>query len=177
MDEIVNNKTTTEIIDELEVAMIEQYPEVECGLVHEFTPNMYIREITMPAGSLISSKWHNTEHPFNISKGTVSVLTIENSKIIDEKYFTAPYRGITKAGTRRILYVHEDCTWTTYHVNIGDERNIDKIEERIMVKHINPLLQKNEMQQIFSIFKRKEVELNSFMNELITIKKESHELD
>jgi hypothetical protein len=100
-------------IDELELKMATEFPMVDCPLVHRFTNGMYIREIFMPKGTLITSKIHKTQHPFTVSKGVVSV------KIDSGEWQTieAPYTGITQAGTRRVLLIHEDCVWTTYHIN------------------------------------------------------------
>jgi hypothetical protein len=127
-------------LDQLEVTMM-QLPAAECPVVHRFTPGLYIREITMPAGSLITSKIHKTEHPFTVSKGRVSVLTDLN----EWQEIEAPYTGITKPGTRRVLYVHEDTVWTTYHplgeMQVGDlggltdQEKVDRIEGDIIEKH------------------------------------------
>lgn len=120
-------------IDELESVII-TYPEVECPLIHRFTPGMYIREIFMPAGTLLTSKIHKTEHPFVISKGKVSVWTEEDNVVVIE----APYCGITKPGTRRILFIHEDAVWTTFHAT--DKKTPEEVEDDIIEKHDNPLL-------------------------------------
>ena len=97
---------------------------------------MYIREIFMPAGSLVTSKIHKTEHPFTVSKGKVAV-SIDGK---DWEEFEAPYTGVTKPGTRRILYIIEDCIWTTYHVNQSDSQDLEEIEERLIEKRDNNLL-------------------------------------
>lgn len=123
-------------VDELEAFMADNYQIVECPLVHRFTPGMYIREIFMPAGSLVTSKIHKTEHPFTVSKGKVAV-SIDGK---DWEEFEAPYTGITKPGTRRILYIIEDCIWTTYHANPSDSQDVSEIEERIIEKRENNLL-------------------------------------
>jgi len=86
-------------------------PQVDCPLIHRFTPGMYTREIFMPSGTLIVSKIHKTEHPYVITKGSVSVW-IEG---VGVQLFKAPYVGVTKPGTRRILFIHEDCNWMTFH--------------------------------------------------------------
>ena len=59
-------------IDELEAAL-QSYEPVHCPVKHRFTEGMYIREIFMPAGTLLTSKIHNTEHPYTISLGTAAV--------------------------------------------------------------------------------------------------------
>jgi hypothetical protein len=86
-------------------------PQIDLPLVHKFTPGMYIRQITMPKGSLVVSKIHKTTHPFVISQGHCSVMD-EAGNIVHLK---APHLGITTPGTRRILFMHEETVWTTFH--------------------------------------------------------------
>lgn len=91
-------------------------------LKHTFTQGLYTREIFMPAGALVVSRIHLFEHPFVISKGSVSVY--DGDKIIN---IEAPYQGVTPSGTKRILYVHQDTVWTTFHVTDKDRfEDIDK---------------------------------------------------
>ena len=44
-------------------------PQVECPLKHYFAPGVYLREIFMPAGSVVIGKIHKTEHFNIIQKG------------------------------------------------------------------------------------------------------------
>jgi hypothetical protein len=121
MEEIIaHNK-----IDELEVVLLE-YPPVSCPLNHEFVPGMYIREIFMPKGTMITSVIHNIEHPYFIRTGLVSVWS-END---GEQMLYTSNRGITKPGTRRVLYIHEDTVWVTVHRT--DIRPKDDSEESVM---------------------------------------------
>lgn len=103
-------------------------------LVHRFTPGMYAREIFMPSGSVVVSCVHKTEHPYVISQGLVSVW----SETLGIEHLKAPYTGITKGGTRRILFVHEDTVWTTFHAT--DLTDVAEIEHTILEPHTNPLL-------------------------------------
>lgn len=123
-------------IDELEAVMHECFPAIECPVEHKFTEGMYIREITMPAESLVTSKIHKTEHPYVLSKGKM-LVSIDGG---EWTLLEAPFTGITKPGTRRIAYVIEDCVWTTFHLNPNNTENVDEIEEMIIEKHDNPLL-------------------------------------
>jgi hypothetical protein len=146
MEELVESKTMNQMIDELEATMVDNFPLADCPLVHRFTEGLYVREIFMPAGSLITSKIHKTQHQYFILKGAVSVW-IEEGK---EEYIQAPYIGITEPGTRRVLYVWEDCIWATSHPN-PDNENLEQIEERIIEKHDNPLLSeeiKNKLKEL-----------------------------
>ena len=132
-------------LDELESVMLREGEVINFPLVHRFTDGMYIRQIFMPKDSLITSKIHITDHPYTVSLGAVGV-SIDGK---EWEHIVAPYTGITKAGTRRILYILEDCIWTTYHPipNMKSEFNdlnddeIDKIvediESLIIEPHIN----------------------------------------
>lgn len=124
------------IVNALEAEMLEQLPVVDCPLTHRFCDGLYIREIFMPAGSLVTSKIHKTEHPFIISKGIVSV-SIDGG---EWQMYEAPYTGITKPGTRRVLFIHEDCVWTTIHKNDDNNEDVAAIERRIIEPYINELI-------------------------------------
>lgn len=132
-------------IDSLEAAMAELEP-VDCPLVHRFTPGLYTREIFMPAGSMITSLIHKTEHPFFVLKGSVSVFNESDGEV---KQIEAPYVGITKPGTRRVLYVHSDCVWVTTHPTDVVPKSeseedilaaVDMVGSAIIEPHINPIL-------------------------------------
>lgn len=136
-----------EMLDELDLLFLNDLQPIDFPLVHRFTDGMYIREIFMPKGSLLTSKIHKTNHPYTISKGRAAV-SIDGKEWHE---YEAPYTGITQAGTRRILYILEDCVWTTYHCvpmaseldNELDEESqlklIDIIEDEIIEKHINSI--------------------------------------
>lgn len=126
-------------IDELQ-AVLSAMPEADCQLKHTFTPGLYSRRLTMPVDAVIVSKIHKTEHQFEVSKGIACVKINDN----DWQIIEAPYHGITKPGTRRVLAIVEECTWTTYHptdvVPGGDsdediQNAVNKVESVIIEKH------------------------------------------
>lgn len=137
-------------MDSLQADML-ALPQVECPLLHVFTPKgpdtpagLYTRQITMPAGSLIVSKIHKTEHPYIISKGRVLVWIDETGW----QQLQAPHMGITKPGTRRVLIVLEETVWTTFHV--GNETTVEEIEARIIeprnvFEHLPPMPTADEL--------------------------------
>ena len=116
--------------DELEAKMAIQ-PQVRLPLNHIFTPGLYIREVLLPKGTLLTSKIHMLKHPFVISLGRVKVWSGIDGEEAQE--LGAPYTGITKPGTRRIIYAYEDTIWTTFHVT--NETDIAKIERDIIFRH------------------------------------------
>lgn len=102
-------------------------PQQEMPLNHILTDGQYTRSIFMPTGTLLTSRIHLYEHPFIISAGSVSVWSDE----FGWQLLNAPHIGVTKPGTRRILYIHQDCIWTTIHLNPNNETDPDKIVKMV----------------------------------------------
>ena len=111
-------------VDAIE-AELEKLPQVELPLHHVFTPGLYVREILLPKGTMLTSRIHLTEHPFIISAGVVSIWTAEDGCVT----LQAPHTGITKPGTRRILYAHTDVIFSTCHTT--NETDPDEIVRQI----------------------------------------------
>ncbi len=107
-------------IDALEAEMA-ALPQVDLPLHHVFTPGLYVREIFIPKGTIATTRIHLTEHPFVISAGVVSIWTDDLGCVT----LRAPHTGVTKPGTRRVLFAHSDVIFSTFHVT--DETDPDTI--------------------------------------------------
>lgn len=94
---------------------------------NSFADGCYIREIFNPANELLVTKIHKKEHPFFLMKGEMSVLTDEGVVRL-----TAPHHGITKVGTKRIIYTHTDCVFVTVHAT--ELTDVKEIEEEVIAK-------------------------------------------
>lgn len=133
--ELAPSPDSTAAIDALEQAMVGA-GEIELPLEHAFLPGLYVRTIFMPAGTLLTSKIHKTKHPYVITKGSVSVW-IDG---VGWERLEAGHRGVTLPGTRRVLYIHEDCVWTTYHpigeMGIGRLDGLNEDEALNLIKRI-----------------------------------------
>lgn len=121
-------------IDRFEAGLLASFPACEPQVFHRFTPGLYIREFHAPAGSVFTSKIHRTEHPYVISMGLVTVY----SETDGVQRIRGPYTGITKPGTRRVIFFHEDTVWTTFHPT--PHTDIARIEADIIEPHHNPHL-------------------------------------
>jgi len=126
-------KSRDEVIDVVENIIAHQ-PQVECPVIHRFTKGMYIREAFVPANTLLTSKTHKDEHPHVLSQGTITMWDGEGGQIT----VSAPYTGITKANARRVVLVHEDCIFTTFHVT--DKTTVEEAEKDVYVDYDNNLL-------------------------------------
>jgi len=126
-------KSRDEVIDVVE-SIIANQPQVECPVTHRFTPNMYIREVFVPAGTILTSEIHKEEHPHVLSLGKITMWDGEGGEVT----VSAPYCGITKANSRRVVYVHESCIFTTFHVTKAT--NVEDVEKDIFVEYDNTLM-------------------------------------
>lgn len=133
-------------VDMIEVRCADQQLE-ELYTKHRFTPGLYIRECTMPKGMMIVSNIHAKEHPFVMLEGLIKVRTHEGTKLL-----RAPYFGITKPMTRRILYAEEDTRWMTFHVT--DKTSVEEIMDDILVKRVNQSLSKLQLLRIKGVVRK-----------------------
>lgn len=128
-------------LDALESAILDNLAPVHMPVTHRFTPGLYAREILMPAGTVLTSQIHETEHPYVVLSGRVRVAVPGGEPVI----LGAGHVGITKPGTRRALYIEEECRWITFHPLSPEEEEarqngatieelLDAIRDRIIGK-------------------------------------------
>lgn len=101
-------------------------PAVDLPITNRFAPGCYAREMLLPKGVMAISKVHKTEHFFVMLAGKMSVWDAENGV----QQVCAGHVGITKPGTRRIGFAHEDCRWVTFHPT--DKLDVEEIEAEII---------------------------------------------
>jgi quercetin dioxygenase-like cupin family protein len=104
---------------------IRQLPQESIEPVHRFSEGVYAREITIPAGCVLTGKVHKTVHLNIISKGDITVWTEEGMKRIK-----APFTLVSQPGTKRVGYAHEDTVWTTIHGT--HETDLEKLEQDLI---------------------------------------------
>jgi len=97
----------------------------ELPLEHFICNRTYTRQITLPKDMLLTGKVHNFDHVSILSKGEVSIMTDEGVSRIK-----APATWISKAGTKRLIYVHEETIWATIHQSENTE--VEELEKEIV---------------------------------------------
>ena len=100
-------------------------PQIDIPLNHYFSKGTYAREIVIPKGSFIVGKIHKFENLNIISKGEVSVLSIEG--LVKMK---APCTFVSSVGVKRMIFAHEETVWTTIHGT--SETDLEKIESEVI---------------------------------------------
>jgi len=120
-------------VDEIELAIANQ-GKAELPVRHHFAPGLYMREIFMRKGSFLTSKIHSTEHFYFISHGVAAVVNVIDGS---SQILQAPYNGRTIPGTRRVLFIVEDCIWFTMHpTTIANQFLSGELTEQEAVKLI-----------------------------------------
>ena len=115
-----------QLLAEIEHEMC-KFPQIEVPLAHYFSDAVYAREMNVPAGMLLMGKIHKKRSMNIISKGEVSILSIDG--IIRVR---APYSFVSSPGAKRLILVHEDTTWTTIHGS--EETDLAKLEDEFIAK-------------------------------------------
>ena len=126
-------------IDELEVAMNAHPLKKKNRVEHEFFGGIYARTIFMQTGDRIVSMIHKFDHHYAILEGVCSVWINGEWQLL-----SAPHKGLTKAGTRRILWVHLSCIWVTFHrTDIVPEDDSEEAKNRAVGLVRDEIIEKN----------------------------------
>lgn len=128
MDLAEQRGVTREQVEHFEALML-IHPDaapVDIPVEHRFATGLYAREITIPAGTLMTGKVHKADHVSIILSGEMNVLTETGMR-----HVVGPEVYISPAGTKRIGIALTDVRWITVHVNPDDSRDIELIEARV----------------------------------------------
>ena len=114
-------------------AQVQIMPQVECPEENFFGPNVYIKQVTMPAGSVIIGKSHKIEHICNMISGRM-ILVDSNG---DKKELIAPMTFVAPKG-RKVAYIVE----TVVFQNIFSTNETDLVKlENMIVDNSDSLLE------------------------------------
>jgi len=111
------------MVDAIDSGVIKQIiPPLE----HYHTAQQYGRRIFVKGGTAVITKVHKSEHITVALKGSCTVLDEDGVKT----EVVAPSVFITRPGTRRAVYAHDDVEWLTVHA--CEEQDLDKIEAALV---------------------------------------------
>lgn len=129
-----------------------------CPLFHSFADGIYVREIFIPAGSVITGKIHKHAHPNFLLSGTVDVVTEHEGT----QRLIGPMSMISKAGTKRALHCLTDCWWATIHANPTNTQDLQELEKIVIAKDYE------EYEQFIQLKENKIVKFITKMDQQIT---------
>ena len=113
-------------IDFIEREML-KFAQSDCPVVHSFGPGLYIREVTIPRGTLALGH-HQVYDQMNIFlKGKILMANENGSSVV----LSAPMMFVGKPG-RKLGYVIEDVVWLNVYPT--DETDIEKLESTYLIK-------------------------------------------
>jgi hypothetical protein len=112
---------------------LRKLPQVECAEKHYFAPGIYVKEVTMPAGSVIVGKPHKTEHLCVMLQGRMEILK-DDGEVVE---LVAPTTFVGKPG-RKVARIIETVVFQ--NIFATDETDVEKLENMFVE---NPLLEGN----------------------------------
>ena len=98
-------------------------------LKHTFTDGIYVRQMSMKKDSAVIGKIHKNTHVWFLLSGHLSVASETNS---DE--YVAPCYVEAAAGSKRVIYAHEDSVWVNVYPNPTNTKDLEELEKEIIVK-------------------------------------------
>jgi len=120
----IDKVPSREQIDRLQSEMAKM-PQAELVTEHYFSPGMYCRKVTRPAGTIIVGKVHKAPHFFMCAKGEIiawsetGMRRLQAGDVIE-----------SQPGTKRVTMATVDSIGITIHKT--DKTNIDEIEAELI---------------------------------------------
>lgn len=116
---------TEERIERVAGVMLAQ-PQADCPVAHFFAPGVYIRQVSMKAGTFAIGHRQKMEHVNVMLTGAVALVTEDGVKEL-----RAPLVYVGKPG-RKVGYILEDCVWLNVYAT--SETDIEKLEATFLEK-------------------------------------------
>ena len=95
-------------------------------ITHNFSDQLYMRQMNMPADTFVISAMHHTDHFWFLMTGRILVTT--NGETVEH---IAPCYEISIKGAKRLIKCVEDCVFINVHKNPTNTKNIDNIEKSL----------------------------------------------
>lgn len=111
---------------------MKQMAQIDCPVTHRFTDGLYLREIFMPAGSVVIGKIHATRHFNIILSGECIVATVEGVQ-----HIRGPYTFESEPGVQKCVINITNVRWQTTHVTA--KTDLEEIEKDLIVADYDQL--------------------------------------
>lgn len=123
-------------IVDLETCMLAAGMHADCPVRNLFLPGEMRREMTIPAGVVLTGAVHRDRHLNIVSRGRIVVWTEEGMREI-----VGPCEFWSEPNTKRAGYALEETVWTTVHPNPDDETDIVVLCERYTTSKYTDLME------------------------------------
>jgi hypothetical protein len=101
-----------------------------CPVTHKFADGMYIREIFIPKGVILTGKIHKHSHGNFLMEGEVIVFTEGGG----EEHLIAPMSIVSLPGTKRVVKTLQDTVWVTVHANPTNTQDLVELEKEVIAE-------------------------------------------
>jgi hypothetical protein len=118
--ELATGTVSKDLLDKFAAGSLSM-PQVKCHTEHYFGPNIYIREIVIPAGHVIVGKSHKVDHLCSMIEGKMIVVNADGVR----KELTAPAVFVAGKG-RKMAYIVETVRFQ--NIFSTPETDIEKLE-------------------------------------------------
>ena len=109
---------------------------------HNFSDQLYMREMKMKAGTFVVSAMHHTDHFWFLMTGRIQVTT--DGETVEH---IAPCFEKSIKGAKRLITCTEDCVFINVHKNPSNEQNLDKIQKNLYSFTIEEYVNKEKVCQ------------------------------
>lgn len=100
---------------------------LRCEIEHHFAPGVYAKQVTIPAGSVLTQHRHTFDHMSILASGKVTVQLGSR-----RREYVAPAVINIPAGLNHTVCSHTESVWFCIHHT--DEVDPDKIDMELVVK-------------------------------------------
>ena len=112
---LTSNVSQRQKVERLQHAL-ESVPQVDCPVRWFFAPGIAAREITIPAGTVVTGAVHRTENLVVVSMGRLRIVTEDGTREV-----SAGETLTCKAGMKNAVVALEDSRWTNFLANPTNE--------------------------------------------------------
>ena len=126
MSQVVNQQHRQHLA-RLEQAMIATGKTIDLPVSHYFAHGTYVRELFIPAGTVLTGKIHRYSCVNVLSSGCVKVITDEGEATI-----RAPHTFVTGGNVKKAIAALEDSTFLNIHPWDG-KMNLAELENYLII--------------------------------------------
>lgn len=123
-------------IVELEQQLL-QCVQADMPVEHYFAHGLYARSLHIPKHCVLTGAIHLHEHINILAKGDITVITEDGPKRV-----TAPAVMVSKPGTKRAGFAHEDSVWITVHA--CEAKDVETAEKLLVTNDFDEWLRLEE---------------------------------
>lgn len=113
-------------LDNLE-SILQGLPQIAADCVHAFAPGIYIRQVTLQAGTFAMGHRHRFAHLNIMLSGRMTMFNTDGTR----SELVAPVVCVAQPG-RKVAYVHERSVWLNIYAT--NETDVEKLEADLLDK-------------------------------------------